>query len=696
MVQPAEADLLLSAKSYTQTGRLGTDADWQSLRCKYVAPYNLAPPRAGLNFVRVNADVAAWLPRSLAAAGSGIYAQWYRRKIPGAAPFSMKPPLVTVTQGLFDIEAWAELLLRTEVDTFSAEVLGVEYKRVQGILYPHPPYKTYLMAKRRGGHRVIREPRRRLKLLQERVLAYLYERAGTPKPCAHAFTKNRSIVTNARKHLERKPHFVLNLDLEAFFPSINFYRVRGVFQKAPFHFSHQVASMLAHMCVVGNELPQGAPTSPLLSNLVCRSMDRDLMALAKRHQATYTRYADDITFSFSTPNPAALPANICTFDGGIASLGNELVSIIEQHNFQINPAETRMSTRRRRMEVTGIVVNAFPNVKRVFIDRIRGGLHAWQKHGYDKAQAEWEKRVINGATLAHEKRPWKRQTRTRMPPELKNILRGKLLFLRMVRGKDDAIYTRLAEKYNQLVRAEKSRNTKFGGPLLPVEPIVRSAEDVNHAVFVIEWSGDHRPAGSNEATMVGCQGTAFAYRRHDRLITCDHVLVATDQLNDTPFTADIEAVPDASLTAINPTTGQSWPVRVVHRDAARDLAILEFVGEPPGRRFFSGTDAPITLHAPGRLIGFPNWNPGRHANQDPAIVTNRLPRTGLQRVEVNELIRAGNSGGPFVDELYRVAGVAQQGAQQDRGNNECLCVMELDRWIAECEASETPPLAAPK
>ncbi|MCW0163712.1 reverse transcriptase domain-containing protein [Burkholderia pseudomallei] len=612
----------------------------------------------------------------------------------------MNTPNTILLQALVENQDLMDAWERMDVHVFSTGVLGVPYEQVQKILYPHPPYRAFLMAKRSGGFRLIREPRRRLKVLQEKVLAHLYECAGTPKPCAHAFIKDRSIVTNARKHLERRPTFVLNLDLEAFFPSINFYRVRGVLKKPPFNYSHEVATVLAQMCVVGNELPQGAPTSPFLSNQVCRSMDRDLMALAKRHRATYTRYADDITFSFSSPTRAALPSNICTFDSGVVTLGQELVGIINQHTFQINPSKTRMSTRRRRMEVTGIVINEFTNVKRRFIDKIRGALHAWDRYGYAAAQAAWEQRVTNGTTLAYAKRPWKRQTRTGQTPALKNVLWGKLLYVRMVRGDSDAIYTRLAEKYNRLVTRERDGNAEFAASTLPVEAIVRNVDDAERAVFVVEWAADYQPPVPGQPTMVGGQGTAFAYKQRNRLITCDHVFRAEGeyQLGDgpnaqqIPFTTDISepAVQGLSVTAIDPVSGQQWPLRVVHRHPHRDLALLEFEGAPPDHRHFSGMEAPINRHAPTHLIGFPNWNNGRRANVEPAIVTARFPRTGLQRFEINQLIRKGNSGGPVVDELFRVAGVAQQGAQQDAGNNECLCVLELDAWLAEYDAAVAP------
>jgi len=595
----------------------------------------------------------------------------------------------TIPDQLIEDAEMIDALARSDVHSMSAAIFNARYEDIQGVLYPNPRYKIFHKKKRNGSLRVIREPRRRLKSLQLKLLAYLQARAGKPKPCAQAFINKRSIVTNARKHLERRPTFILNIDLENFFPSITFYRVRGVLQKPPFNFSHEVATVLAQMCVVGNELPQGAPTSPFLSNQVCRSLDRDLMDLAKRHQAVYTRYADDITFSFSRATSATLPANICTFDSGEVTLGNELIAIIGRHNFQINPTKTRMSTRWRRMEVTGIVVNEFPNLKRNFIDRIRGALHAWERYGYAAAQESWESRIATSDSLDYEKRPWKRQTRTGEPPALKNVLWGKLLFVRMVRGDDDAIYTRLAEKYNELVTQESIRESSFSAPGLPVEQIVRNLQDVERAVFIVEWHGDFHLPGSAQSELIMSQGTAFAYKRQNRLITCNHVLTGTAIVNGDSHEVDIDSqhLREVSLTVRDPITWTEWKVRVVHRDVPRDLAILEFYEQLPAHRYFAGRDSPIVQHSTGHLIGFPNWSPGRHANIEPALVTARFPRSALSRIDINQLIRRGNSGGPYVDELFRVAGVAQKGATQEDGNNECLCVSELDAWISKYESS---------
>lgn len=602
-------------------------------------------------------------------------------------------PKVTMPSTLLPMPTFAfpshDVRIRTNVEYMSIHLLGKPYSDVEKIIYPTPPYKSFLITKRSGAPRLIQEPRERLKLLQMKVLGFLEEHASKPKPCAHGFTRKRSIVTNARKHCSPQVQHLLNIDLKDFFPSISFFRVRGIFQKKPFECSHNVATVLAQICTHRNELPQGAPTSPFLANLVSRRLDTDLMNLARRHRATYTRYADDLTFSFSVRASSRLPENICAFESGGLTLGHELLSIIERNNFQVNPAKSRISTRHHRLEVTGVTINEFPNVKRDFIDRIRGGLHAWGKYGYEKAQTEWKRRVTEGKNAAYEKRPWKRQWRKHTLPQLINVLWGKLLYVRMVRGAHDVIYTRLAERYNELCAKEHALNGAFSYTRLPIEPIVRNSEDAERAVLVVSWMGDYQPSGTTVTEVVGAQGTAFPYRSNNRLITCDHVLRWEGAVNGSSVMTDCSSadVHGATIEVIQPGTGASWPVRVVHRDIDKDLAILEFIGAPPALRHFIGLDAPIRRNETGVLIGYPNWNAGRVANQIGAVVVNRFGRRALQRLEISTMIRQGNSGGPFVDELFRVAGVAQEGATQDSGNDECLCVDELDKWIANVESA---------
>lgn len=408
----------------------------------------------------------------------------------------------------------------------SRGVFGHDYSVVQKIIYPHPPYHAFLIKKRSGGVRLIEEPRNRVKLFQQKALEFFGQFAAKERPCVHGFVKQRSIVTNAQAHCERRPTFVLNVDLKDFFPSITFFRVRGLLQKPPFSFSFEVATVFAHLCTHAGKLPQGAPTSPYLSNLICRSLDRDLMALAKRHRCTYTRYADDMTFSFSVRNAVGLPANVCTFDGGFASAGEELRSIIKSHSFELNDAKTRISSRHSRQEVTGLTINEFPNVPRQFVDSVRGALHTWAAHGYAAAEQGWQNRVKETAANALNEMAWQRQTRESKPPTLHNLIWGKLLYLRMVRSERDALYNRLAQRYNELVTRERASDTRFKAPSLPTHFEVHQKEHVGKAVYVIEWMGDaqipKRPEGETEAA--GSQGTAFAYRRSDMLITCEHVL----------------------------------------------------------------------------------------------------------------------------------------------------------------------------
>lgn len=589
-----------------------------------------------------------------------------------------------------------EALVRNNPSWFSRNVLGMSYDHLKAHIYPRPSYQSFRIKKRDGTDRTIHEPRKQLKIIQLKVLAFLKARSSPLKPAVHGFVAKRSILTNALVHCSPKTQHVYNIDLEDFFPSITFYRVRGVLLHHPFRFSHQVATVIAHICTLDNMLPQGAPTSPFLSNLVCRTMDRDLADLARRCLARYTRYADDITFSFHVSKTAKLPAAICSVDDdGDLVMGTELHSIIvDKHHFKINSGKIRLSDRTRRMEVTGLTINRFPNVPRIFVDRIRGALNAWEKHGYENAEKIWHARVTAAATVAYEKKPWKRQTRAGAPPALKNVLWGKLLYLRMVRGKDDLIYTRLAEWYNDVVRKEQTAGI-FAASTLPVEPVVRDKATVLDACFVIDWMGDFNHPAFGSA-MVGGQGTAFVYRELNLLVTCSHVFDwkgTVGKVDDVETSADEPDVTLFSMELTQPGTKTKWPAKILFRDKQMDFAIVAFE-DPPPHRYFSAVDNPIQPGAQGFLIGYPDWQPWTLPDVNALTVLNRtLPNPGMTSFTISGAgtIRPGNSGGPFTDDRFRVAGMAQRGAYMGLGHDENLCLDVINALIDKYKASVVPP-----
>jgi RNA-directed DNA polymerase len=580
---------------------------------------------------------------------------------------------------LFDVAEIMAAWRRADVNMMSTAVFKQTYSEVMPVIYPSPKYRAFVIKRRDGGSRLIQEPRLAVKELQLKALAFMKQHQDDSKPCVHGFVKGRSILTNAEAHCDRQPTFVLNIDLTDFFPSITFFRVRGALQKAPFGFSHEVSTVLAHLCTLNGTLPQGAPTSPYLANLVCRSLDRDLMRLAQRHQAFYTRYADDITISFSVRKAANLPKSICEFDGGALTLGDELRALIQSHSFAINDKKSRISSRRTRQEVTGLVINEFPNVRRQFVDPVRGALNAWEKHGYLAAQRRWEERIANSVSMPLKQQVWSRQTRIGSPPQLSHYIWGKLLFIKMVRRENDPLYNRLAELYNGLVARDREKVEGFVAPTLPVHFEVESADHAAKALYVIEWWRDVQVPGKSagETEPVVVQGTAFAYRRNDLLITCEHVL--RGELGAAKF--DFDDVKADVLVAQNIATGTESPVTILHSDTARDLAVLSLDNPARNmRHFVRGTDLAVATDQVW-LLGFPNWTPKRPQSIEHTTISSVFTKGGLKRFEISNMIRKGNSGGPVTTKAFGLLGVAQEGAKQDEGNNACLCVSELDSWL---------------
>ena len=244
----------------------------------------------------------------------------------------------------------------------------------------------------------------------------------------HGFTKHRSVVTNAKHHVNK--NYVFNIDLKDFFPSIHQARIWKRLQYPPFNLKNEkidIANLIANLVCFQfekndinkkNFLPQGAPTSPIISNIICERLDRKLFELAKEHNLKYTRYADDMTFSS---------------DHNVYQENSEFLQklheIIKSENFEINPKKTRLQKRGYKQEVTGLIVNEKVNVSRVYIKNLRMLIHLVVKHGEEKAQSIFEKH--SAVAVA----------------DLKLVIQGKLNYLKMVKGKNDTTYMTLHTKY---------------------------------------------------------------------------------------------------------------------------------------------------------------------------------------------------------------------------------------------------------
>jgi RNA-directed DNA polymerase len=244
-------------------------------------------------------------------------------------------------------------------------------------------YYTFEIARRNGKPRTLQAPHRTLACAQGWILDEILCHLPT-HDAAHGFIRERSVVTNARPHLGA--HTVINMDLTDYFPSITFPRVSGLFRSMGY--SPAVATIFALLCTesprqefvfegiryfgeIGpRALPQGACTSPAISNLISRSLDCRLQGLAEKLGWVYTRYADDVTWSSNEePNPS------------VGYVMARIRHIAEDEGFAINHEKTRVLRRNQRQSVTGIAVNDRLSVPRSTVRRIRAILHNAQFTG---------------------------------------------------------------------------------------------------------------------------------------------------------------------------------------------------------------------------------------------------------------------------------------------------------------------------
>ncbi|MEZ5427821.1 MAG: reverse transcriptase family protein [Pyrinomonadaceae bacterium] len=299
-----------------------------------------------------------------------------------------------VSAGLNDLESDQERLGQNNLPVFSdierlAGAMKMDVGKLRFLAFDRKTSETdhyirFKLPKKTGGFRLISAPKPDLKAAQIWILDNILNHVPV-HPAAHGFLPEKNIVSNARVHLGAK--IVINFDLENFFPSVTYKRVKGVFRSLGY--AEALATVLALLCTapeteeieidgrtyfVGfgpRHLPQGSPASPALSNIIARRLDKGLDTLARKHGFRYTRYADDLTFSTADDVSE------------INQLMAQVRYVVGKQGFLVNESKTRILRRGRQQEVTGIVINDKISIDRKHLRKFRAVLHQAEKNGLE-------------------------------------------------------------------------------------------------------------------------------------------------------------------------------------------------------------------------------------------------------------------------------------------------------------------------
>lgn len=477
-------------------------------------------------------------------------------------------------------------------------------------------YHQFSIAKGAGKTRLITAPDRRLKILQSKLAPILDQLYLLRNP-VHGFVPARSVKTNAEAHGRRR--FVLNLDLQDFFPTITENRIRGLLTSLDI--DTRVAEIIARLCCFNRHLPQGAPTSPVLSNMICYRLDTELLQIAKGARSIYTRYADDITFSSYQP-PAPL------FEGALPTVGRFSPDVLapglrgsfQSNGFTLHPDKAHYADRNSRRVVTGVKINDGLNVDRRYVRHIRALLHSIEILGSTGAQAKYASTGGKGSLAAH--------------------LRGKISYITYLKGLTDPVVRALAVRYNK----------SFPHHTIKSAPTADERRD--RSVWIVEHSANG-----------GEQGTAF-FLKGFGLVTAAHC---------------VEGISD--FTVYHPTKpANQFEVNVLKRCEHRDLAILAHAINET--EYFELEPASRTV-AVGNVVtayGYPGYGPGDKINVRSGTVSSLPIKSAVQMIEVTQELAQGMSGGPILDAHGEVLGIIHKGGPGE-GRQLAVHINVLQMWV---------------
>ncbi|MEY8749672.1 reverse transcriptase domain-containing protein [Alkalicoccobacillus gibsonii] len=508
-------------------------------------------------------------------------------------------------------------------------------------------YRIIVLKKKDGTDRIIHAPSKNLLILQ-RKLAYILNLKVKIHRRAHGFEKNRSIITNAREHLNQK--FVLNFDLKNFFNNVTSPRVFSLFHKY-FKLNQTVAGTLTNICCHPEKfLPQGGATSPIITNILAKGLDKQIseLVLATSGRNYYTRYADDITIS---SNQNEFPGVFAKYNNGSVQLSNEIENIIKRQGFKVNERKTRIRNKNQNQTVTGIVVNEKLNVNRIYIRRIRSILNCIEKN---------QANINEAKEIFYSKYEFRQRISNK--PDMFDVLKGMIIHVGNVKGSDDPVYLKLARRFNKIAKGYIS---PFNVPR-----IIEQIRD--EYTFVISSHDDYctmyKIKDKEGFVEIKGQGTGFLLEGIG-IITNYHVLKEVlDVLNENSNVELMEGIP---IRTVNATEYRAHPL---YWDKAMDIAILSVDNLSIQGYKYHLNDDELKIGTYVTLLGFPEYRQGQPLKTLSSEIISYRRSEQFLRIEIRDFIYKGNSGGPILNDKNEVVGVAVKGTDFP---SECIPISQV-------------------
>lgn len=492
-------------------------------------------------------------------------------------------------------------------------------------------YTEYTVLKANGQQRVISAPAPRLKMIQ-RILADTFTQIYEVPDGVHGFVPNRSIATNAVEHVKKRA--IIKIDLKDFFPTIAAGRIRGLLAKHPFPFKGKVLDALTNLVCHAGKLPQGAPTSPVLSNMICYRMDRALLQFARQKKLKYTRYADDIVLS-STMRSAI--RDVATYsESGELRINDHLRKIIESNGFVINEEKTGLFGRGSRQLVTGIVVNEKCNFRRSDYRYLRNLFYYWGKTDVETAA----KRYVEYANGRH--------YRSRFFTDRGEFIDNK--FIAHIQG--------LLAYYTMIVKQNRRRSK-------PLQTLWTTFSDLTglsvpemtpeRSILRTDLCYQYRCPGEAHPREYGTRGTGFVLKDHG-IVTAYHCF-----RDPSGKALQSSCIKDSFFLYINSHLGEEqFGHDSFTGDRILDWAICpipESFSKIPGLTF----DEEYAVQEGEKVIAYGYADGKNQLRKVGAIVADILNNN---EVIVDRAFIAGMSGGPVLNSRGDVIGLVTQGSEE--------------------------------